>query len=307
MNIYIYFKRLLRNGTEFAILDLVKNLKRKFTIVYSEDDNDEDMIKMLSEYAEVKKYQKDMKCDIIIYATQYFDFKNITFNASKRYQWVHNSPFQYVPSSLYDKEFTSKIDLFICVSEATSNELIYFDGDFNTIVIHNFFDAEKILYLSKEECKLPEKSIVIVSRISSEKGIYRLDLFADKIPDWNIYVIGEAYDEYYNQLTMRFLRKQDNVHFLGYQNNPFKYIKNADYLMVLSTHEGWNRTITEARIIGKPIISTNFDGVEEQVKDGVNGYIFDMDFKRDINVINNILKVEPIKWENEINKWEMIL
>lgn len=307
MNIYIFFKKILSNGTEFAILDLIKNVKRNFTIVYTEDGNDEKMIAEMSKYAKIEKYRKDMSYDIIIYATQYFDFKKIKFEAKKRYQWVHNSPFQYVPSCLYDKSFTSKIDLFICVSEATSNELIYFDGDFNTTVIHNFFDVDKILSLSKEECTLPEKSIVIVSRISGEKGLYRLDLFSNKIPDWNIYVIGEAFDDSYGKLTMNFLRKQDNIHFLGYQDNPFKYMKSAKYLMVLSTHEGWNRTITEAKIIGKPIISTNFDGVEEQVNDNVNGYVFDMEFTRDIKVIENIPKVEPITWKNEIDRWEKIL
>lgn len=307
MKVCIFFKKLLKNGTEFAILDLIKNVKRDFVIVYSEEGNDEFMVSEMSKYAKVEKYYRNMVCDIIIYATQYFDYKNITFIAKKRYQWVHNSPFQYVPSCLYDKDFTSKINLFICVSEASANELIYYDGDFDVKVIHNFFDTDKILKLSEEKCKLSPKTMVVVSRISGEKGIFRLPLIADKLPDWKFIVIGEPVDEYYGQVTMNFMRKRPNIEFIGYQSNPFKYMKNADYLLCTSTHEGWNRTITEARIIGKPIVSTNFDGIEEQVKNGVNGYIFDMDFSGDLSIVNNIPKVEPIDWHNEIERWESVL
>lgn len=307
--IIIFFKKILTNGTEYAILDLIKNIKRDFTIVYSEDGNDQGMVDEMSKYAKVQKYEKYMTCDIAIFATQFYEFRDIIFITKKRYQWVHNSPFANGVSCLMDSNHTKNIDLFICVSKATEEELIYYNSDFNTTVIHNFFDVDRILKLSKEplEEKQSNKTITIVSRMSSEKGIYRLDLFADKIPDWTINVIGAGFDENYENLTRRFLRKKDNIKFLGYKNNPFNYIKNSTYLMCLSTNEGWNRTITEARILGVPILSTNFDSVEEQVIDGVNGYIFDMDFERDITIIENVPKVEPIEWHNEIEKWEIIL
>ena len=57
------------------------------------------------------------------------------------------------------------------------------------------------------------------------------------------------------------------VEFLGYKENPFPYMKNADYLVQLSDDESWCNSITEAKSVGTPIIVTNFESAKEQVID----------------------------------------
>lgn len=308
--IIVYFPRLLKNGTEKAILDLIKVVKRNWTIVYSSDENDEDMIREMKKYAKVIKYKDNMSADLIIYSTQYFEYKKYKFKAPVKYQWVHNMPFEARINAINDPEYTKDIDLFICVSKASAEEIEYFNSDFKTMTIHNFIDTMDIVEKSREEITEPfrkEKSITIVSRISAEKGLWRIIYFADKIPDWNIYIIGNSVDKDYEMITKGALKKFKNVKFLGYKDNPYKYMANSDYVMCLSSHEGWNRTLTEARILGVPIITTNFKGVEEQITDGVNGYIFDMDFERDISIINKKIEYDTLNWINEVEKWEKVL
>lgn len=55
--------------------------------------------------------------------------------------------------------------------------------------------------------------------------------------------------------------------------NPYPYFKNCDIYVQTSRHEGWGIAITEAKILGKPIVTTDFAGAREQLMDGVSGDI----------------------------------
>jgi glycosyltransferase involved in cell wall biosynthesis len=47
------------------------------------------------------------------------------------------------------------------------------------------------------------------------------------------------------------------VHLLGFKENPYPYLKNADYLVSTSNAEGFPNGIAEAMCLGKPVIATN--------------------------------------------------
>ena len=66
-----------------------------------------------------------------------------------------------------------------------------------------------------------------------------------------------------------------NVELVGHQSNPFPYVKNADYLVLMSDRETSGLVITEAKIIGTPCIVSNFEAAYEQIIDGENGFIID--------------------------------
>ena len=59
----------------------------------------------------------------------------------------------------------------------------------------------------------------------------------------------------------------------GADENPYKYMKNATAVMVLSDHESWALVITEAMILGIPVIATNTSGAQEQLIDGETGIV----------------------------------
>lgn len=62
----------------------------------------------------------------------------------------------------------------------------------------------------------------------------------------------------------------------GEQLNPYPYIAAADIYVQTSRFEGFGLTIGEAKILGKPIVSTNFPVVYNQITDGENGIVVDM-------------------------------
>ena len=57
------------------------------------------------------------------------------------------------------------------------------------------------------------------------------------------------------------------------QTNPYPYIKSADIYVQASRFEGFGMTIGEAKILNKPIVSTDFEVVYDQLTDRENGLI----------------------------------
>ena len=105
------------------------------------------------------------------------------------------------------------------------------------------------------------------------------------------------------------------VEFIGYKENPFPYIKSADYLVQLSDDESWCNSITEAKLLGTPVIVTNFESSKEQIQNNVNGIIIDLkdtNYDKYVAIILNqkhALKenLKNFKYSNEINKWLQII
>ena len=84
-----------------------------------------------------------------------------------------------------------------------------------------------------------------------------------------------------NDLTDKFL-------ILGPKENPYSYIKRADAVAVLSDYESWSMVITEAKIIGKPVIATKTSGAIEQIENEKTGLLSDFDV---IDIADGIEKI----------------
>ena len=60
---------------------------------------------------------------------------------------------------------------------------------------------------------------------------------------------------------------------LGNRSNPYPYIKACDIYVQTSLTEGWGLTVTEAKILHKPIVTTDAGVMSEQIQTGLNGII----------------------------------
>ena len=56
---------------------------------------------------------------------------------------------------------------------------------------------------------------------------------------------------------------QDSFKFLGFQENPYKFMKNCDLYVCSSRREGFSTAVTEALILGIPVVSTDCSGAKE--------------------------------------------
>ena len=74
-----------------------------------------------------------------------------------------------------------------------------------------------------------------------------------------------------------------NVKILDYKKNPYPYIKQADFLILTSLHEGLPNILLEAIVLSKFIISSNCPtGPKEILNNGKGGELFKVGNYKDL-------------------------
>ena len=134
-------------------------------------------------------------------------------------------------------ECYSKFDKTICVSDTVKQDFL------------SLFDLKKPVSVTKGYDRL----INIHKRLLNDgvkNSVYILGLGEEKEKYEKI--IGD------NGLT-------DTFKFLGFRDNPYKYVKNADLYVCSSRREGFSTAVTEALVLGKPVVSTNCSGAYEML------------------------------------------
>lgn len=128
-------------------------------------------------------------------------------------------------------------------------------------------------------------NFVYVGRISFDKGIDTLiKAFADvckKKVDAYLTLVGDytKVPEYYRELKS-LIEKHDlskHVVFVGFQKNPYKYIKYSDCLVLPSRREGNPNILHEAMWIGVPVVATKSVPVVSRIVDTDRGIVVDVD------------------------------
>lgn len=137
--------------------------------------------------------------------------------------------------------------------------------------IRNFAEDNTYTYASEYI------NIILVARLSREKGIERaLNAVSEAVNKGfrvKLHIIGDG--SLYNELNdlSRDLNLTDNVVFYGRQDNPYRYMKNADLLLLTSYHEAAPMVIDEARFLGVPVLTTETTSSKDMVTDKGCGWV----------------------------------
>lgn len=207
---------------------------------------------------------------------------------AKKVAWVHCDLIQKSddPAAFAKKTapWYAKFDRVVCVSEAVRDSFLrLYDGRFPADVLWNVNDEQEIL--RKADAFTPEKADVptlcAVGRLSPEKNYLHLlralpALVREGIP-FRLQLIGEGGER--PRLEEYIQRKNlgDSVQLLGWQENPYPYMKAADIIVCSSVYEGLSTVVTEALILGKPIVTTPCTGMDELLGNSQYGLIADPD------------------------------
>ena len=175
------------------------------------------------------------------------------------------------------------VDQVICQSDFMLNDLVNnFDLPRQKLIrIYNPVDLEKIDCLSKQDY-LPYAGagphLLTVGYLYRVKG-YDLLLKAFRevraaYPHATLTFIGEGVDRESLENLARELGLTDAVRFLGFQANPYPYLKHADLFVSSSRYEGFSNVILEALASGTPVVATDCpSGNREIITEGVNGWL----------------------------------
>jgi len=180
-------------------------------------------------------------------------------------------------------------DYIVCVAEQTRESFVslFTNLEIKTVCIHNPQDSQLIinnaLYNDHDSrfTALNEKIIVSVGRLDKVKRFESIPAIARSLVEKNLrfkwFIIGDGGEKQNIEEEIKKNNIQGNVIMLGAKSNPHFYIKQADLYVCLSLSEACPRVINEAKILGTPVVSTDFPTVYEYLEDGVNGRIVPLD------------------------------
>lgn len=203
--------------------------------------------------------------------------------APNKISWVHFDISKHkVNKRLYEKLFKKFNKIFVVSNEA-KQRLVDQIASVQTKaeVFINVVPTSLIKEMSKEKVEFDGTykgtKVVTVGRLSKEKGqdLAIKVLFRLRKDGYDVrwYCIGDGNSKKEYELLINELDLKNDFLLLGATPNPYPYIENADIYVQTSRHEGYCLTLTEAKCLNKPIITTNFTGAYEQVKDGYSGLI----------------------------------
>ncbi len=103
--------------------------------------------------------------------------------------------------------------------------------------------------------------VITVGRLNDQKGQWHLIKAFKKakndVPNAKLVLLGEGQLKDYLMTLARELNIDKDVHFLGFQENPFKYISNSKVFVLSSLYEGFPNALAEAMACGAAILSTD--------------------------------------------------
>jgi len=225
--------------------------------------------------------------------------------ASKKLAWINTD---YV-NTLYNKELDyksySKIDKIIAVSEHTKSSVSQLREEYKNKVelVLDIVDPKMIDKMSLEEdAEEFDKSLVnilTVGRLVTAKG-YEKAIEVAKILKhvgykFKWFSIGEGPERKKLQKMIEEYELQDYFIFLGKKVNPYIYMRNCDIYVQTSIKEGFGLTVSEAKILKRPIVCTSFPTAKEIIQNEVDGLIVDHDIASIYNGVKKYLDEKSFK------------
>lgn len=277
---------------DFKNLHLLKLLKSnfwRFLIHIFKDDFKKFACTMMCYPAFDKKFD----C-VISYKLRYEDVLTARYKitAPKNCVWVHGNPLDVKRASNDELWFQKKFAKWACryfqkiyvVSDSVKEELcrICPTAHAKTDVFYNLIDSAYIL--QNAEAAIPDcvKTtggflLVTVGRLETVKGQLLIPKTTKMLLDagyktkW--YLIGDGSLRPELEREIETLGVQEQVILLGTKDNPYPYMKACDIYVQTSYSEGFGLTVAEAKILHKPIVTTDAGVMSEQINSGENGLI----------------------------------
>jgi len=121
--------------------------------------------------------------------------------------------------------------------------------------------------------------VVLIAASAKNKGqedfLRAASIVRESLPDTQFAIIGGGDKRYLKELNDLALRLglEDDVFFVDFMEDIAPVYGSLDVLVCASLKETFGRTIVEAMLAGKPVVSTKCGGPEEIVIDGVTGLL----------------------------------
>lgn len=180
-----------------------------------------------------------------------------------------------------NKRYMQTAKAVIAQNDEMRQQLIayYSLRDQKVITINNPIDREYVIKsAAQQENPFNTSNTVFLTAgtIGYAKGIDILmeawPYVKSTIPEARMFVLGRDTSEYAIQLKEQ-AKELPDFTFIGFQNNPYPYMKYCDVFVLPSRMEGFPNVVLEAMCFNHPVVSTTcVDIIREIISPGGNGY-----------------------------------
>ncbi len=244
---------------------------------------------MLSSTIKLRKLKKQYNFDMVISHGELANLPNVFSGGKKLILTVHENRFaalkdmqgKFVNKIIKYIYSTKSVFKIVTVSKGIRESFIANLGiDKKSIItIYNPYNIDEIKKLSEEDIGefnmlFNHQVLTITGRLTMQKGQwYLLRIFKVLLKNnsnLKLVILGDGeMKEQLIQLSKNlglktYINEKENifdtsfdVYFMGFQKNPFKFVKASKIFIMTSLWEGFGNTIVEAMACGTPVISTN--------------------------------------------------
>jgi len=239
-------------------------------------------------FKKLRKYIKQNQFDYIIdnrprnnYLREWY-YQNYIYKGVTKIYVVHTSFYNNVLTnrSTLMKGLYLKNKLNVTVSNYIENEILNKNGIFNTVTIHNPFDAQwnvnnstlpavlkdknYILSYGRLEDKIKDISFLIQSFLIS--NLWKKEIY--------LVIMGDGTDKEKLINIAKNSLASDYIIFLNYEKEPFSIIKNAKFTTLTSRYEGFPMVLVESLSLATPVVSLDIiSGPAEIIQHKKNGLL----------------------------------
>ena len=268
---------------EIGIMEIVHDYKKEEPIneniktypYYMVFDDPQRKTRMYSVYHEWDKVIDEyVPKDYDLYVS--FNFLRPSFllpPGKKNIAWIHSDVYVLGQENMTEEralqnEAFYKANRIVSISDITTQSLLELFPEHRDRlqVIYNGLDIQKVRERAKEqtEIKLQHPAVLSVGRLDERKNPLRLFNIFERLhqmnPDVHLYYMG------YGDLQEAVAKEADEkgvsgqVHFLGYRENPFPIMAQADVIGMFSTSEGFPMALLEGVALDVPFVSSVIGG-----------------------------------------------
>lgn len=196
-------------------------------------------------------------------------------DAKEKIAYIHCDFVQSGIDNPYNRSIYRRLDKILVPNRSNYEQLISVMPDLKdkVFIVNNFCNYVEIEEKSKIETVEYDKekiNVLTVARISEEKGLDRainvFDCLKKEGFSFSYHIVGGGKD--YEKLCTYVQGNGlvNDVYLHGYDDNPYKYLKNADLFLLPSRHEAAGLVIDEARSLNVPVLSTKTVAAEETLQ-----------------------------------------
>ena len=259
----------------------------------------------------------DIEFDLVCDFSGYGLFPTVVaaelFRAKRKCTWIHGEKCFWLKRTERSLDYFDRI---FCVSISARKNFLKLYPQFRekTEVFYNLINVSEIRDGAEafvvSDIMEEDNVLLTVGRIVEEKGYdiavkTALKLKEKKIP-FTWYFIGDGNKKEELQSLINKYNLQKDIILLGRKDNPYPYMKKCTLYVQPSRNEGYPVVIVEARALGCVIVASDIPSIGEQIIDGVNGYLVQLDEKAFANKIEELLrdkeKREKVKKELQNEK-----